>query len=84
MHAALLPNGKVVFIDKIENYTKLMLGNGHHAYAAEWDPISKATVPLSMETNPFCSGGAFLRDGSLVSVGGNGPLDFIDSTVSDG
>lgn len=84
MHCALLPNGKVIFLDKVENYTKLILGNGRHAYAAEWDPSTKKLVPIAMKTNPFCSGGAFLRDGSLLSIGGNGPLGWIDPTVNDG
>jgi hypothetical protein len=84
MHTALLPNGNVLFLDKVENYTKLVLENGRHAYAAEWNPDTKKVAPLSMKTNPFCSGGAFLQDGSLLSVGGNGPLDWIDPSVADG
>ena len=84
MHAALLPNGNVVFIDKVENFTKLLLDSGQHAYASEWNPATKRVVPLSMETNPFCSGGTFLRNGSLLSVGGNGPLAAIDPTIADG
>lgn len=37
-----------------------------------------------MQTNAFCSGGAFLADGRFVSIGGNAPLDFIDPAVGDG
>lgn len=37
-----------------------------------------------MQTNAFCSGGAFLPDGRWLSLGGNAPLDFIDPTVGDG
>ncbi|KAL8758888.1 MAG: hypothetical protein Q9184_003783, partial [Pyrenodesmia sp. 2 TL-2023] len=37
-----------------------------------------------MQTNAFCSGGAFLADGRFVSIGGNAPLDFLDPTVKDG
>lgn len=36
-----------------------------------------------LQTNAFCSGGCFLPDGRLLSIGGNGPLEF-DPTVSDG
>ncbi|KAL9585153.1 MAG: hypothetical protein Q9203_004371 [Teloschistes exilis] len=83
MHAGLLPNGKVVFLDKVENYTQLKLPNGQYAYSAEYDPNTRAVVPLSYKTNAFCSGGAFLADGRFVSIGGNAPLDF-DPTVGDG
>lgn len=83
MHMGLMPNGRVVFLDKVENYTQLKLSDGQYAYSAEWDPATNQVVPLQYKTNAFCSGGAFLPDGRFVSVGGNGPLDF-DKTVGDG
>ncbi|KAF2132421.1 carbohydrate-binding module family 18 [Dothidotthia symphoricarpi CBS 119687] len=84
MHAGLMPNGRVVFLDKVENYTELKLGNGQYAYSSEYDPVTQKLVPLSYKTNAFCSGGIFLADGRFVSLGGNAPLDFIDPTVGDG
>ncbi|KAF1842338.1 carbohydrate-binding module family 18 [Cucurbitaria berberidis CBS 394.84] len=84
MHAGLLPNGKVVFLDKVENYTDLKLPNGQYAYSSEYDPATQKLVPLSYKTNAFCSGGIFLADGRFASLGGNAPLDFIDPTVKDG
>ncbi|KAF1974330.1 glyoxal oxidase [Bimuria novae-zelandiae CBS 107.79] len=84
MHAGLMPNGKVVFLDKVENYTELKLPNGQYAYSSEWDPVTQKLTPLSYKTNAFCSGGIFLADGRFVSIGGNAPLDFIDPTVGDG
>jgi hypothetical protein len=84
MHAALMPNGKVVFLDKVENYTELRLPNGQYAYSSEYDPNTQKLAPLAYKTNAFCSGGVFLADGRLVSAGGNAPLDFIDPTVTDG
>lgn len=84
MHAALLANGHVVFLDKVENYTELRLPNGHYAYSSEWDPLSNKLVPLKVQSNPFCSGGIFGADGRLLSIGGNGPLPSIDPTVVDG
>ncbi|EOD52800.1 putative glyoxal oxidase protein [Neofusicoccum parvum] len=84
MHAGLLPNGKVAFLDKVENYTQVKLANGQYAYSAEFDTAKNTYVPLAYKTNAFCAGGAFLADGSFVSLGGNGPLDFIDPTVGDG
>ncbi|KAF2643288.1 DUF1929-domain-containing protein [Massarina eburnea CBS 473.64] len=84
MHAGLMPNGKVIFLDKVENYTDLKLPNGQYAYSSEYDPATQESVPLSYKTNAFCSGGIFLADGRWVSLGGNAPLDFIDPTVGDG
>ncbi|KZF20435.1 carbohydrate-binding module family 18 [Xylona heveae TC161] len=84
MHAGLLPNGRVVFLDKIENYTQLTLADGQYAYSSEYDPATNLVVPLAYKTNAFCAGGAFLPDGRFLSLGGNAPLDFIDPTVGDG
>ncbi|KAL8956347.1 MAG: hypothetical protein Q9193_006116 [Seirophora villosa] len=84
MHAGLMQNGRVIFLDKVENYTQLKLPNGQFAYSSEYDPATNKVVPLSYKTNAFCSGGAFLADGRFVSIGGNAPLDFLDNTVGDG
>lgn len=84
MHAGLMPNGRVVFLDKVENYTELKLSNGQYAYSSEYDPVTNKVVPLAYKTNAFCSGGIFLADGRFASLGGNAPLDFIDKTVGDG
>jgi hypothetical protein len=84
MHAALLPNGKVMFLDKVENYAQLKLPNGQFAYSSEYDPQENAAVPLAYKTNAFCAGGAFLADGRMLSVGGNAPLEWLDPTVTDG
>ncbi|KAL8864689.1 MAG: hypothetical protein Q9198_009704 [Flavoplaca austrocitrina] len=84
MHAGLMQNGRVIFLDKVEETSQLKLPNGQYAYSAEYDPATNRVVPLSYKTNAFCSGGAFLADGRFVSIGGNAPLDFIDPTVGDG
>jgi hypothetical protein len=84
MHMGLLPNGKVVFLDKIENYTQLTLPDGYYAYSSEYDPKGNKAVPLSYLTNSFCAGGMPLANGTFMAVGGNAPLDFIDPTVGDG
>ncbi|PGH13292.1 hypothetical protein AJ80_06403 [Polytolypa hystricis UAMH7299] len=83
MAAAVMSSGQVIFIDKIENYTQLVLDTGQFAYSAEYDPRYNYAIGLPYKTNAFCSGGTFLADGRLVSIGGNGPLDF-DPTVFDG
>ncbi|KAI9755232.1 MAG: hypothetical protein M4579_004364 [Chaenotheca gracillima] len=84
MHAGLMPNGRVVFLDKVENYSQLKLSNGHYAYSAEYDPATNKVVPLAYKTNSFCAGGTFLSDGRMAVFGGNAPLEFIDPTVGDG
>lgn len=47
MHAALMLKEKVVFSDKIENYTQLQFENGEYAYSLEWDPISGEVTALA-------------------------------------
>ena len=84
MHAALMPNGRAVFLDKIENYTEIKLSDNQYAYSSEYDPVANKAVGLQYKTNAFCAGGSFLPDGRLVSLGGNAPLTFIDPTVGDG
>jgi len=83
MHAALMPNGRVVFLDKIENYTQVNLTSGGYAYSSEYDPLTNEVVPLAYRSNAFCSGGAF-ANGTLLSVGGNGPLAWLDPLIGNG
>ncbi|KAI9050602.1 hypothetical protein LZ554_005761 [Drepanopeziza brunnea f. sp. 'monogermtubi'] len=84
MHAGLMPNGRVFFLDKLENYTQLRTANGFYAMSSEYDPVTNKAVPLGYATNAFCSGGAFLADGRVVSLGGNAPLTWLDPNIGDG
>lgn len=84
MHAVLMENGLITFLDKVENYTQVQLPDKQYAYSSEYDPSSGRTVPLQYQTNAFCSGGSFLSDGRILNVGGNAPLTYIDPTVGDG
>lgn len=47
MHAGLMPNGRVIFLDKVENYTQIKLADGQYAYSAEYDPATNTAVGLS-------------------------------------
>lgn len=47
MHAGLLQNGRVVFLDKVEDYSQIKLPNGQFAYSAEYDPATNKVVGLS-------------------------------------
>ena len=51
MHAGLLPNGRVVFLDKVEDYTEARLPNGRFAYSTEYDPNTGTIVPLAYDVN---------------------------------
>jgi len=84
MHAALMPNGRVMFLDKLENYTQLKTSDGYYAMSAEYDPTTNTPIPLAYLTNAFCSGGTFLADGRVISVGGNAPLTWLDPNIGDG
>ncbi|TGZ80458.1 DUF1929-domain-containing protein [Ascodesmis nigricans] len=84
MHAGLMANGRVFFLNKVDNYAEIRLSNGRYAYASEYNPDNNQVVGLSVTTNPFCSGGAYLANGDIISIGGNGPLLHLDTTVGDG
>lgn len=84
MHAALLPNGNVVFLDKLENYTEARLTDGRYAYSTIYNPNTHELRPQRVPSNAFCCGGAFLADGTLMTMGGNGPLTWIDDSVVNG
>jgi len=83
MHAGLMQNGRVIFLDKMETSAQIKTTDNEWAYSAEYDPATNQVVPLKYKTNAFCSGGAFLADGRWVSIGGNYPLDG-DKTVGNG
>ena len=84
MHAGLMPNGRVFFLDKLENYTQLKTPDGYYAMSSEYNPADNTVVPLAYLTNAFCSGGTFLADGRVVSLGGNAPLTWLDPNIGDG
>jgi phage portal protein BeeE len=51
MHAALMPNGRVVILDKVEDYTQIKLSNGKYAYSSEYDPATNKAVGLSVKVS---------------------------------
>lgn len=84
MHAGVLPNGQVFFLDKLENYTQLRTPDGYYAMSAEYNPLTNTPVPLTYATNAFCSGGSYLPDGRVINVGGNGALTWLDPNIGSG
>ncbi|KAJ6451698.1 glyoxal oxidase N-terminus-domain-containing protein [Mycena vitilis] len=48
----------------------LLLPNGQKAWAAIWDLETNTPTPLETVTDTFCAGGAFISNGTLVSVAG--------------
>lgn len=53
MHASLMPNGKVVFLDKVETYSQIKLPNGRYAFSSEYDPVTNSAVGLSIKVYCF-------------------------------
>lgn len=51
MHAGLMPNGRVIFLDKVENYTQIKLPNGQYAYSAEYDPATNKAVGIQYKAS---------------------------------
>ena len=50
-----MPNGRVIFLDKVENYTQIKLADGQYAYSAEYDPATNTAVGLQYKVCFFCS-----------------------------
>ncbi|KAJ7624447.1 glyoxal oxidase precursor, partial [Roridomyces roridus] len=48
----------------------LKLADGESAWAGLWHFDTNTATPLEVKTNSFCAGGAFISNGTLVSVGG--------------
>ncbi|KAF7337886.1 hypothetical protein MVEN_02011700 [Mycena venus] len=61
----------------------LLLPNGEQAWAALWNLETNTPTPLSSITDTFCAGGAFISNGTLVSVAGQ-PLENPNQPPADG
>ncbi|KIL69989.1 copper radical oxidase [Amanita muscaria Koide BX008] len=79
MQLAIISSTHAIIIDKVEHNPLTI--EGHPAWAAIYDLNTHGVRPLKLGTNSFCAGGAFLRNGTLVNVGGN-PV--VDSHTSPG
>ena len=73
VHAALLPNGKVLAYDSVGDNATATYPAQDHTRATIWDPATGTQTPVNVNTgfNIFCSGSAHLMDGSLFVAGGN-------------
>lgn len=65
MHAAVLPNGKVLFYGKVAQ-------DGLGSEAKLFDPANNSFIDVTVPYlhNPFCGGLSFLPDGRLLGSGG--------------
>ncbi|KAL5544042.1 hypothetical protein UlMin_007826 [Ulmus minor] len=88
MHMAVTHHGTVVIFDQTgagpSNYRLRRRSNGRQctssdgsdstcsAHSVEYDITRNRIRPLSLETDPWCSSGSFLSNGTLLQVGGNG------------
>ena len=73
VHAALLPNGKVLAYDSIGDQATETYADQSYSRATVWDPATGSQTDVRVNTgyNIFCSGLAHLVDGSLFIAGGN-------------
>jgi hypothetical protein len=73
VHAALLPNGKVLAYDSIGDQATETYADQTYSRATVWDPATGSQTDVRVNTgyNIFCSGLAHLVDGSLFIAGGN-------------
>ncbi|KAJ7272801.1 glyoxal oxidase precursor [Mycena rebaudengoi] len=61
----------------------LVLPNGEKAWAALWNLETNTPTPVSTITDTFCAGGAFISNGTLVSIAGQ-PLETPGQPPADG
>jgi Domain of unknown function (DUF1929)/Bacterial Ig domain len=72
MHAALLPNGKVLAYDNVGDMAPENYPDQTSTRATVWDPATGSHTDVRYGGyNLFCSGLAHLTDGSLFLAGGN-------------
>lgn len=69
MQLSIISPSHALIIDKVE-HNPLDI-DGHPAWAALYDLNTDAVIPLHMQSNSFCAGGAFLSNGTMINVGGN-------------
>jgi Domain of unknown function (DUF1929)/PKD domain len=73
VHVALMPNGKVLAYDSVDDNPTESSPVHDHTRAMVWDPITGVQTRVDVRTgfNVFCSGLAHLPNGSLFLAGGN-------------
>ena len=73
VHAAVLPNGKVLAYDSVGDNAVETYPVHDHTRATVWDPQTGTHTDVRVNTgfNVFCSGLAHLLDGSVFVAGGN-------------
>ena len=73
IHAALLPNGKVLAWDSVGDRATEAFPVHDFTRATVYDPVTGTHTPATVDTghNIFCAGFAHLGDGSLFIAGGN-------------
>ncbi|KAJ6525710.1 putative copper radical oxidase [Mycena capillaripes] len=69
MQLAIISPTHAIVVDKVEHNPLTI--DGHPAWAALYNLENHDVTPLSMKTNSFCAGGTFIRNGTLIVVGGN-------------
>ena len=69
MQLAVISTTHALIIDKVEHNPLTI--NGHPAWSALYNLGTHEVIPLNIQSNSFCAGGTFLRNGTFISVGGN-------------
>ncbi len=82
MQLTVISTTHVMIIDKVEHNPLTI--NGHPAWAALYNLDTDKVTPLNMQSNSFCAGGTFLRNGTLLSVGGNPVVEDLTSAADFG
>lgn len=113
MHTALTRYGTLVMIDRTDigasqinlpagvcrDSNDLVLPHDCTAHSVLYDPASNTVRPLFLQTDPWCSSGQFMPDGTLMQTGGDfdgvrkirtfvpcdasGTCDWVESTTTE-
>ena len=73
---------KVYILDKSEN-NSAKFGN-YPAMGAVYDIASRTATPIEVTTNPFCSSGLHMPNGSFITFGGNSAVGLVMISVQFG
>ncbi|KAK7449236.1 hypothetical protein VKT23_013381 [Stygiomarasmius scandens] len=69
LELAIVSETTAMILDKVEHNS--LQTDGHIAWAAELDLVTRTVRPLNPTSNTWCGTGSFLSNGTMVSSGGH-------------
>ncbi|GAA5924677.1 uncharacterized protein JCM15063_005705 [Sporobolomyces koalae] len=82
MQITVVDDDNIVIFDKAEDNPLQV--KGHSAWGSVYRISTGKVRALDLKTNSFCAGGGWISNGTLVSVGGNPPQEYMNDAAGDG